>query len=288
METISIKDWKRKIKESEEIIKNKSENSESLQYHSSQIEQFNTLIDKDLMDLKQLKEKASTPMINDDRRVDIIVLDTENSRDLTRKCVDLILQKTEYPFNLTVYDNTLNTANTSKIWNKLIKNSNCGYVMVIDNDAFVQNRGWLKNMVEVLEKYPDVAVVGPVAGNSAVTTCQKTTHTDFPEFQNNGHISGYCMLFKKSIFEEYRYFDENFYFYGQESDWIEQILEERKYKIYVVKKAFVYHGDDQEGSSIASMRDEKEGKIDRRLDSEYSKALFEKKKNERKKIQEKK
>lgn len=228
--------------------------------------------------MEDIYKLAQKPLIDDKRRVEVIMLVVGNDRDVALKSIEGIF-KTKYPFKLTIYENSLNSKNTSKIWNKLIKESVCEYVMLIDSDAFPQN-DFLTEMVEVLESHPDAAVVAPVAGDSAVTTVQSMSPKDFQEMETDGHISGYCMLFRKSIFEEVGYFDEDFYFYGQDSDWTERVLEGRKYKIYVVPRAYVIHGIGGE-ASISSVRMEQAGEFDRMRDSDYAKALWHKKKSER-------
>jgi cellulose synthase/poly-beta-1,6-N-acetylglucosamine synthase-like glycosyltransferase len=229
---------------------------------------------------EEFKKEITTPLVSDEERVEIIILDHENSRDMTLECLKCILEKVQYPIKITVYDNTLNSMNTAKIWNKLIKQSTCGYVLIMDNDAFAQN-DFVSEMVRAVERHTNAAVVGPVAGDKSVTTCQEIQPIDKPEEEVDGHISGYCMLFRRKIFDEFRYFDEDFMFYGQESDWMQEIIEERKYRIYVVPRAYVKHGIAGE-ASISSMRKLNQGGFDRGLDAEYSEVLFNQKKELRK------
>jgi len=230
--------------------------------------------------VRAIEIEAAKPLVTDEKRVEIIVLITQNDRDIVIDCIKGILLS-PYPFKITIYDNTANTRNTSKAWNKLIKESTCGYVMVIDSDAFPQNHYWLEAMVKLLEKYPDAAVVGPVAGEPSVTTIQSMAYKEkAPEILTDGHISGYCMLFRKSIFEKVGYFDEDFVFYGQESDWIEKILEERKYQVLVTRQAWVKHGIAGK-PSVSADRAVEAGVFNKRADSEYSQALWIQKKEQR-------
>lgn len=228
----------------------------------------------------RIEKEAARPLVTDEKRVEIIVLITHNDRDIVIDCIKGILLS-KYPFKITIYDNTDNSRNTAKAWNKFIRESTCGYVMLIDSDAFPQNERWLLSMVELLEKYPDAAVVGPVAGEPSVTTIQSMSYREkTPEIETDGHISGYCMLFRKSIFEKTGYFDEDFVFYGQESDWIEKVLEQRKYRVLITRQAHVKHGIGGK-PSVSADRAVAEGTFDKRADSEYSQALWIQKKEQR-------
>ena len=276
----TIKDYNKKISEYQEEIFLGREKEESLIWRNNEIKSMNKQIELNNEKLIEFRKELAKPMVSDEKRVEIIILMTDQDRDITEECLGFILEKVKYPIKITLYDNTLNTMNTAKIWNKLIKQSTCGYVMLLDNDAFAQN-DFVTEMVEAIERHPNAAAVGPVAGDKAVTTVQEMQSADLSEIEHEGHLSGYCMLFRKSIFDEYRYFDENFMFYGQESDWIEQILEEKKYKLYIVPRAYVKHGIAGE-ASISSMRKLNKGEFDRPFDAEYSEMIFHQKKEQRK------
>lgn len=274
----TIKIYRERIKEYADLIARGQETAESAEWRSKEIERYGELIKKETNELEKIYDLARKPLTTDEERVEIIMLVTNNDRDLAIKAIEGVFL-TKYPFKLTIYENTPNTKNTSKIWNKLIKESVCGYVMLIDSDAFPQN-DCLTEMMKVMKQNPRAAVVGSVAGNSAVTTIQQMKPKDADGMETDGHISGYCMLFRRSIFEEIGYFDEDFYFYGQESDWIEKILEEKKYKVFIAPRAHVIHGLNGE-ASISSRRLEEKGEFNRSRDSEYAQVLWHYKKAKR-------
>lgn len=240
---------------------------------------------------------ATAPLLNDRdiKRVEIIVLKYK-SPAIEEDCVSRIIRYTKHPYKLNVFDNRGNGPNTSKIWNKLIRESTCDYVLFIDSDAFVQNTigqingerhddgvCWVSEMMKAFTISPDIVWVGPVAGKSGVTTMQTMYPKDQDPITIEGHLSGYCFLTKKSIYEEVGYFDEDYCLYGQESDWIERILESNKYngtryKLAVAPRAHVTHGLDESGGSLAAKQAEKEGEIDIGIDSEYSYLMWNEKK----------
>src|SRR3990167_4839000 len=227
--------------------------------------------------------RAEIPIQNDlsIKRVEIIVLKYK-SPDLESECLRRIVQYTQHPYKLNVFDNRGNGPNTSKVWNKLIRESTCDYICFMDSDAFIfdavgtingkrEENGvcWLTEMMRPFTMWSNVAIVGPVCGTTGVTTMQSMRPKDTAPFEIDGHLSGYCFLTKKSIYDEVGYFDEDFCFYGQESDWIERLLEERKHRIVIAPRAHVVHGLSGFGS-MAAQQAEKEGEMDTGQDASYS------------------
>ena|SRR3990167_8017392 len=129
-------------------------------------------------------------------------------------------------------------------------------------------------MMKAFNLFDNVAWVGPVCGSNAVTTMQASRPEDMEPIEVSGHLSGYCFLTKKSIYDELGYFDEDFCFYGQESDWIDRVFEINKYqkkdyKITIAPRAHVVHGYDGEGSQAAKQAEQEEH-MDTGEDSQYS------------------
>ena len=182
-------------------------------------------------------------LTNDDKvkRVEIIVL-KYNRPDCEKECVNAIIEHTSHPYKLNLYDNRLNSANMSKIWNKLIRESTCEYVLVMDSDAFPQHDRWLEMLVECFEMYPKCGYAVPVIGQSGGPKVQQHELSGAHPERINGHASGFCFLTKKSIVEDMGWFDEDFYIFGQDSDFLERVMRESEYEIYVARRSFVKHG----------------------------------------------
>lgn len=232
--------------------------------------------------------KALKPLLNDSdiKRVEIVVLKYK-SPEMEEDCVSRIIRYTQWPYKLNIFDNRGNGPNTAKAWNKLIRESTCDYILFLDSDAFVKNTitdtngqhdkngvCWLTEMMKAFDMFDNVAWVGPVCGTPAVTTMQSMKPEDANPFCVTGHLSGYCFLTKKSIYEELGYFDEDFCFYGQESDWIEVLMEKnihekKNYKLVIAPRAHVEHGYDNHGS-IAAKQAAEEEHLDIGEDSAYS------------------
>ena len=174
-----------------------------------------------LDELKQIKELASKPLTNDKdtRRVEIIMLKFKEAPEVIDKAIHNIIHNTNHPFKLTIFDNRLNSANTSKIWNKLISETTCDYILVIDSDAFVPKCEpcWLSRMMESID---ETGLVVPVSSCGGGARQHVLRAEEYPSFVINKDIwSGFCFLFKKELYENIGKFDERFYIYGQDSEW---------------------------------------------------------------------
>lgn len=174
------------------------------------------------MNLEDIKKLAEIPMTDDKttRRVEIIMLKFKEEKNVIDDAISRIIHNTNWPFKLTIFDNRLNTANTSRAWNKLVKESTCDYVMLIDSDAFIPeglSPCWLTRMMESID---ETGLVIPVSNQSGGQSQKVGAPEEYPSFiRNKGIWSGYCFLFKKSLYEKLGDFDERFYLYGQDSEW---------------------------------------------------------------------
>lgn len=218
-----------------------------------------------------------------DRRVEIIVLKYKNP-EVEKECVRRIIDKTSYPYKLNLYDNRPNTANMSRIWNYLVKQATCPYVLIMDSDAFVETDGWLEKLMDVIKEKRDAGVVVPIAGEGGSVSTFQAMNPQNPGrvFQAENHVSGYCFLFRRKLIEEIGEFDEEFYVFGQDSDWFERILEQDKWKIYYHTGVLVRHGKlGGEGGTETKAAAER-GEFDWRVDTERAQVLFEMRKQQRK------
>ena len=166
-----------------------------------------------------IAELAKKPLTDDSetRRVEIIMLKFKEEPILIDDAIHRIVHNTNWPFKLTIFDNRLNSANTSKIWNKLIKESTCDYVLIIDSDAYVPKLEpcWLTRMMESIDQTGIVIPVSYCAGGAH----QRVFRPEKGTMINQDAWSGYCFLVYKGVFEKFGFFDERFYMYGQDSEW---------------------------------------------------------------------
>jgi hypothetical protein len=170
---------------------------------------------------KEIKKLAEIPMTNDHdtKRVEIIMLKFKEPKEVIGHAVMDIIDNTNWPFKLTVFDNRLNTANTSRAWNKLVKETTCDYVLLIDSDCFVPKLSpcWLTRMMESID---ETGLVIPLVDNTGSPSHKASEAQKYPSTsRNQGIWSGMCFLFKKSLYEQLGAFDERFFLYGQDSEW---------------------------------------------------------------------
>lgn len=173
--------------------------------------------------IAKVKALAAVPIKADRdlQRVEIIMLKFKEEPEVIDKAISRIIHNTNWPFKLTIFDNRPNCANTSRIWNKLVSESTCDYVMIIDSDAFIPAKKtapcWLTRM---MERIHETGIVIPVSSAPGGAHQHVSGPKDYPSFRRNKDIwSGYCFLFNKNKVWEDNRFDERFYIYGQDSEW---------------------------------------------------------------------
>lgn len=186
--------------------------------------------------IKKIRELAKVP-VRDDReiqRVEIIVLKFKEPPEVIDKCISRIIHNTDWPFKLTIFDNRPNTPNTSRIWNKLVNEATCRYVLIMDSDAFIPAKKtepcWLTRMMESID---ETGFVIPVSSAPGGAHQHVSGPLPYPaKTINKGIWSGYCFLFDREG-ESYRNylsdpngeypFDERFYIYGQDSEFAHRV-----------------------------------------------------------------
>ena len=156
------------------------------------------------------------------------------------ECVRRIIEHTDWPYKLVVYDNRENTANASKIWNKLLRDSTCEYVMLIDSDALCAAA------YALLADAHDVrlsAISDSRWWSRFPTALAASSSSGRPRQAARGYrgtFSGFCFLFRKSVLATVGWFDEEFYFYGADTEWAARFLEAPG-QVYLLPDVHVEH-----------------------------------------------
>ena len=172
--------------------------------------------------IKKMNVLAAIPLKDDRelRRVEIIMLKFKEEPEIIDKALTRIIHNTDWPFKLTIFDNRANSANTSRIWNKLTNESTCDYVLIIDSDAYVPAKKtepcWLTRMMESID---ETGIVIPVSSAQGGAHQYVSGPEQYPSAARNKDVwSGYCFLFDKNLWKKAQ-FDNRFYIYGQDSEW---------------------------------------------------------------------
>jgi len=222
-------------------------------------------------------------------RVDIIILKYKLP-DVESRCMDNLIRHTDWPHKVTWYDARNQTANFSKLWNHLASESTCDYICVMDSDAYV-SPNWLGKMMESFTEgfyckesavsteyvYPDpVGVVVPITKNGGGHPIQGKEYTDkTPFLVYEEQVSGFFFLFRKEILNDVGYFDERFYLFGQDSEWMDRVHASR-WNIVVRPDVYVAH---DVSASIKKARDENE--FDYGIDGQVTQMVYDTIRNEK-------
>ena len=197
--------------------------------------------------IEGLEEEEQVSVKNDLKKsvVDIIFV-RFNLKIIEDRAIEKVKQNTLYPnYKITDFDNFETKHTLSKLWNKLIEESDADYICLLNTDAYV-TKGWL---TEIMIGFNDkqVAAVGPSGDN--VGGIQREIGTiklaqqyrgKYKECIGKDTLSGFCLILRKSAWKEAGGFPEEVPFYGGEHALLVSIRE-LGYKLLWAQGAFVYH-----------------------------------------------
>lgn len=143
-----------------------------------------------------------------------IILVRFNNKEVEDKAISIVKEKTKHPYKLTVYDNYKKNEGLSTVWNRLINNSKCKYVCLLNTDAFV-TEGWLEEMMKGFGLDDKVVGISPSSNNAKGQICKQEEIVK-NRFLEMTTLSGFCLLIKKDPFLK---FPEEVPFYGGEHAW---------------------------------------------------------------------
>ncbi|MCX6786182.1 MAG: bifunctional glycosyltransferase/class I SAM-dependent methyltransferase [Candidatus Komeilibacteria bacterium] len=221
--------------------------------------------------IKKLVEQP-IPLESSVKRVEIIVLKYKDP-EVEVDCAKNILENTDWPYKMVFYDNRVGVKNTSKIWNKLFREATCDYVLIIDSDAFVPKLTpcWLTRMMSTFEKYPDCYVVVPKITRTSCDEQRADMAEEKEPTRMTEFFAAQCVLFKKEIFNKVGWLDEDFLFYGQDSEWAVRTMK-KGYPIYLRHDVLINHLGHYSAKKAA-----KNNEFNRKIEAEYAQKLFEEK-----------
>ncbi len=182
-----------------------------------------------------------------------IILPVHNAIHITRKCIDRVLSRTNWPFHLYIMDDasdaftktvlaeyaanhpdkiTLVTNAKNKGFaatvNRGIRAGKGEYVCLLNSDVFVTDL-WLSKMILALQADQKNQIVCPATNNTAVvevplspgasylqmnSILESFAHRRYPELLP----TGFCYLFRRKLLSKVGYFDEGYQNFGEETD----------------------------------------------------------------------
>jgi GT2 family glycosyltransferase len=154
--------------------------------------------------------------------------------------------------------------------NNAVTHASGEYVVLLNNDTNVQD-GWLSALVDVMETRPDTGLVGPkllfengilqeaggiIWQDASGWNYGRGQNPELPEFnylRETDYISGACILFRKSIWDELGGFDERFYpAYYEDTDLAFQMREKGLKVMYQPASEVVHFEGVSNGSDLNS------------------------------------
>jgi hypothetical protein len=206
------------------------------------------------------------------KRVEIMYLKYKTP-EVETKCADCLIENTDWPYKINVFDNRGMGKNMSKVWNKFIRESTCDYVIIMDSDCFVPKLDpcWLTRCMETFDKYPDCYVVSPMITVTSTPEQQADTPRNKPPFKMTEIFCGMCTLYKKEVFKKVGYFDEDFLLFGSDTEWAHRFITSKECQGYLRPDVVVEHlGHYSTKKAAINERAE----YNARIEKEYSKELF--------------
>jgi GT2 family glycosyltransferase len=237
-------------------------------------------------------------------RVLILIVNWNNYSD-TKECLDSLAQLTSDNYQVMLVDNgsidnssqlleeefpeiqlvnlqeNLGFAGGNNVGLEYALKEEFPFTLLLNNDTIVQDGDFLAKLVQVLEEEPSVGAVGPTVeqtdgitqlsilpypniGNTIINSLG-LYHPNHKKRQFVDSIAGCCVLVRREAIEQAGLLDENYFMYGEETEWFFRIRK-KGWKILFLPVDSILH---KEGTSSKKI-DDKEIYIERRANVIYT------------------
>ena len=194
-----------------------------------------------------------------EKSVQIIVV-KYNQPEYEARTIESVARFTkEIPYTLTAIQNPLGVG-LAKCWNQIIRRSSVidEYICLLNSDTVVTNK-WLSRLLSTFDEYPECGAVVPSSNNAAEVTipvpfshAEKNFNTinDFGQSWWDQHedattkldvLSATCLVFPRKVWREAGRFDEDFFLYGEDSEFTWRIKNVLKRELIWRKGVYVHH-----------------------------------------------
>ncbi|GLX67099.1 glycosyltransferase family 2 protein [Paenibacillus glycanilyticus] len=205
-----------------------------------------------------------------------IIIPSYNQVDYLRGCIDSIMDNTEQPHEIIVIDNA-STDGTAEYLEQLdgqvrfrVLDQNYGFagavnmglmmakgttLLILNNDTLATDN-WLGNLLICLHSDPAIGMVGPVtnyiSGDQQIQVSYDNVE-DMPEFARLNNISdpkrwertdrlpGFCLLFRRELWEKIGFLDEGFEYGNYEDDDYNIRTRLLGYSLVIARDSFIHH-----------------------------------------------
>ncbi|MBJ6363819.1 glycosyltransferase family 2 protein [Paenibacillus sp. GCM10012307] len=205
-----------------------------------------------------------------------IIIPSYNQAEYLKLCIDSIITHTPHPYEIIVIDNA-STDGTADYLHRMagriryrILEENRGFagavnkglmmakgmkMLLLNNDTLV-TENWLENMTACLESDSRIGMVGPVtnfiSGQQRIDVPYMNVE-DMPAFARENNVSdpsrwrrvdrltGFCLLFRRSLWERTGYFDEGYRIGNYEDDDYNIRVKLQGYTLVIAFDSFIHH-----------------------------------------------
>lgn len=197
-----------------------------------------------------------------------IIIPIWNQLDITRSCIDHIIENTRYPYRLILIDNA-SDLETKKYLDSLERNkqiemavirneenlgfvkavnqglsiSKAPYVCVLNNDT-CPAPGWLERMIDFAKQHEDVGLINPQCdghGDRPIDVYAGILKKDKGKYMEMNQCQGFCMLVKRELIDKIGGLDESFGIGGFDDTDFSMRAHMKGYRCVSIKDAYVYH-----------------------------------------------
>ena len=210
------------------------------------------------------------------RNVATIILNF-NGADDTIACVESLATRTDNLNHTIVLDNGSKDGDRARIevalrdhahlltlpknigvaagWNVAIKLAleryHPDFIFLLNNDTVV-DQGVLDELIRFMEVSPDTGAAGPsIMKYGDQSQHQYSRYRDVGRPIHDRKLSGCALMIRREVFHEIGFFDEEFFAYAEESDFLERMNQSGWKSCYIPTTAKVYHKGAHTSSSIS-------------------------------------
>ena len=189
---------------------------------------------------------------------------------LENDCIRSVIDFTDTPYHLRVYDNARYNYNLGWLWNQLIKESDSEYICLLNTDTLVEPE-WLSKLLEVFERNKKAGAVGPSTNCARTSQATAGKGVGLSSLNQGEMLGGFCLVFPRKVWEDVGGFPEDFGFYGQESAFLAKMVS-LGYEQVHRKDVLVFHygsASAKEAEKRGELKEEEEREVGRKKYQEY-------------------
>jgi GT2 family glycosyltransferase len=188
-------------------------------------------------------------------KVEIIIV-KYNQPEYEANTIASVLHNTNYSnYTLTAYQNPPGIG-LAECWNRLIENSDAEYICLLNSDVVVPDM-WLTALMNVFNTVPNIGAIVPSSNKvflSQIDIPFSHTSRDWDEIQafadtqvRDGRcislptLSAMCVIFPKKLWADIGKFDEDFYLYGEDTEFFYRLGQKTGKHLAWYRGVYVHH-----------------------------------------------